>query len=247
MLTKLRTNPGAYDVVLVNSARSQQAAADGLLDTDRLLENPERIRAVSGIEEPCQSPARWQDQRCRMGLGHQPRLRLQKVQPSRIVMPPSAHPSIKAKSPCSTTPSRRSPSVLFLRPGHQQPGGSQGCRRKAQGLQGERQAPLVEGEDQWNKSFAAKEFDLRSTGRVRRFARSATATCPSNSPWFSKEGGIGWLDSLSIPASAPDPEAAATFITLHDRSDLSMWNGRPRSVLRRRPMRPPWRNCLQTI
>src|SRR5947209_4683478 len=32
MLTKLRTNPGAYDVVLINSARTQQAQADGLIE-----------------------------------------------------------------------------------------------------------------------------------------------------------------------------------------------------------------------
>src|SRR5258708_24868233 len=32
MLTKLRTNPGAYDVVLINSARTQQAQAEGLVD-----------------------------------------------------------------------------------------------------------------------------------------------------------------------------------------------------------------------
>ena len=31
MLTKLRTNPGVYDVVLINSARSQQAAGEDLL------------------------------------------------------------------------------------------------------------------------------------------------------------------------------------------------------------------------
>ncbi|MCB1435263.1 MAG: extracellular solute-binding protein, partial [Alphaproteobacteria bacterium] len=32
MLTKLRTNPGAYDVVLINSARTQQAAGEGLIE-----------------------------------------------------------------------------------------------------------------------------------------------------------------------------------------------------------------------
>src|SRR6266849_3670692 len=32
MLTKLRTNPGAYDVVLINTARTQQAQAEGLID-----------------------------------------------------------------------------------------------------------------------------------------------------------------------------------------------------------------------
>src|SRR5579883_1240717 len=32
MLTKLQTNPGAYDVVLINSARTQQALSGGLID-----------------------------------------------------------------------------------------------------------------------------------------------------------------------------------------------------------------------
>src|ERR1700712_2314202 len=32
MLTKLRTNPGAYDVVLINSARTGQAQAEGLVE-----------------------------------------------------------------------------------------------------------------------------------------------------------------------------------------------------------------------
>ena len=32
MLTKVRTNPGAYDVVLFNSARDAQAQVDGLID-----------------------------------------------------------------------------------------------------------------------------------------------------------------------------------------------------------------------
>src|SRR3712207_6390400 len=32
MLTKLRTNPGSYDVVLINSARTQQAQSEGLID-----------------------------------------------------------------------------------------------------------------------------------------------------------------------------------------------------------------------
>ena len=31
MLTKLRTNPGAYDVVLINSAFTRQAAGEGLI------------------------------------------------------------------------------------------------------------------------------------------------------------------------------------------------------------------------
>ena len=40
MLTKLRTNPGAYDVVLVNSARDGQAEADSLIDPVDLAKVP---------------------------------------------------------------------------------------------------------------------------------------------------------------------------------------------------------------
>ncbi len=40
MLTKLRTNPGAYDVVLVNSARDAQAQADSLVDPIDLAKVP---------------------------------------------------------------------------------------------------------------------------------------------------------------------------------------------------------------
>ena len=39
MLTKLRTSPGAYDVVLINSAYTQQAADEGLIqpiDTSKI-------------------------------------------------------------------------------------------------------------------------------------------------------------------------------------------------------------------
>jgi len=40
MLTKLRTNPGVYDVVLVNSARDAQAQAEGLIDPIDLSKVP---------------------------------------------------------------------------------------------------------------------------------------------------------------------------------------------------------------
>ena len=40
MLTKIRTNPGAYDVVLINSARTSQAQAEGLIDAIDLAAVP---------------------------------------------------------------------------------------------------------------------------------------------------------------------------------------------------------------
>ena len=44
MLTKLRTNPGAYDLVVLNAARCAQAVAEDLLAADRFHQGAERRR-----------------------------------------------------------------------------------------------------------------------------------------------------------------------------------------------------------
>lgn len=66
-------------------------------------------------------------------------------------------------------------------------------------------------EDQWNKSFAAKEFDLSlfwSGGSVRS-KRVSKLPVQFVVP---KEGGVGWVDGLGVPASAPNPEGALAFV-----------------------------------
>lgn len=70
---------------------------------------------------------------------------------------------------------------------------------------------LWSSEDQWNKSFAAKEFNLSVywSGASVRSRRNSKLPVEFVVP---KEGGIGWLDSLSVPATAPNPEGALAFI-----------------------------------
>jgi spermidine/putrescine transport system substrate-binding protein len=54
MLTKLRTNPGAYDVVLVNSAYTAQAQAEGLLapiDTSKIANFADLDPGLTGAED----------------------------------------------------------------------------------------------------------------------------------------------------------------------------------------------------
>jgi spermidine/putrescine transport system substrate-binding protein len=66
-------------------------------------------------------------------------------------------------------------------------------------------------EDQWNKSFAAKEFDLSlfwSGGSVRS-KRVSKLPVQFVVP---KEGGVGWVDGLGVPTSAPNPEGALAFV-----------------------------------
>jgi spermidine/putrescine transport system substrate-binding protein len=66
-------------------------------------------------------------------------------------------------------------------------------------------------EDQWNKAFAADEFDLAVTWsgasvRSRRvFGLPVQFVVP-------KEGAIGWLDSFAVPATSEKKAAANAFI-----------------------------------
>ncbi len=70
---------------------------------------------------------------------------------------------------------------------------------------------LWSSEDQWNKAFAAKEFDLSIywSGAAVRSKRNAKLPIEFVVP---KEGGIGWLDNLTIPTSSSNPEGGLAFI-----------------------------------
>ena len=48
MLTKLRTNPGLYDVVMINAAFNDQAMAEKLIQPIDVVEDPERRRHQPG-------------------------------------------------------------------------------------------------------------------------------------------------------------------------------------------------------
>ena len=70
---------------------------------------------------------------------------------------------------------------------------------------------LWSSEDQWDKAFSAGEFDLSifwsgaSVRSKRNFKLPVEFIVP-------KEGAIGWLDSLTIPATSNNKDAAKTFI-----------------------------------
>jgi spermidine/putrescine transport system substrate-binding protein len=70
---------------------------------------------------------------------------------------------------------------------------------------------LWSSEDQWNKSFAANEFDVSMfwSGGAVRSKRNAKLPVEFVVP---SEGAIVWVDGLTIAAGAPNPEGAAAFI-----------------------------------
>jgi spermidine/putrescine transport system substrate-binding protein len=70
---------------------------------------------------------------------------------------------------------------------------------------------LWSSEDQWNKAFSAGEFDVSVywSGAAVRSRRTFDLPVVFVVP---KEGAIGWLDSLGVPASSANKEAALAFI-----------------------------------
>jgi spermidine/putrescine transport system substrate-binding protein len=69
---------------------------------------------------------------------------------------------------------------------------------------------LWSNEDQWNKSFAAGEFDLSVfwSGSAVRSKRNSNLPAEFVVP---KEGAVRWADGLGVPVSAPNSEGALLF------------------------------------
>jgi spermidine/putrescine transport system substrate-binding protein len=72
-------------------------------------------------------------------------------------------------------------------------------------------ALLWSSEDEWNKQFQAKAFDL-SVYWSGSALRSRTAFDLPVGYVVPKEGGIGWFDGLAIAKDAPNPQGAHAFI-----------------------------------
>jgi spermidine/putrescine transport system substrate-binding protein len=210
MLTKLRTNPGAYDVVLINSARSQQAAGDGLLTPIDFSKIPNS----AGLSPELKNHANLQLEGKTNGVAWVWGITALAVADG--APKPDSYAALGA-------PEHKGKVALF---DDAVTGIAIGALLSGQDINNPTDLAAVgeklkafkqnvkllwSSEDQWNKSFAAKEFDLSVywSGATVRSKRNSHLPVDFVVP---KEGGIGWLDSLSIPASAPNPEAAATFI-----------------------------------
>lgn len=209
MLTKLRTNPGAYDLVVLNAARCAQAVAEDLLQPidftkvpntktvdNALLTNPNFSKDGKGYAVP------WvwgmTSLAIREGLP---------VPDSYAVL---ADPAYKGRVAFDDD------AVINVGLGALMTGQDMNDPKDLAAVTAALKSikPNVKllwsTEDQWNKSFAAKEFDLSvfwSGGSVRSKRNSklpVTFVVP-------KEGAVGWVDGLGIPASAPNAEGALAF------------------------------------
>jgi spermidine/putrescine transport system substrate-binding protein len=210
MLTKLRTNPGAYDVVLINSARSQQAAGENLIVPIDFSKVPN----AAGLSPELKNHANIQLNGKINGVAW-----VWGITSLAIVEGTPKPDSYAALG----DPAHKNKVALFddavtcvaigaLLSGQDMnnPKDLNVVKDKLKAFK-ENVKLLWSSEDQWNKAFAAKEFDLSVywSGAAVRSKRNSKLPVEFVVP---KEGGIGWLDSLSIPASAPNPDGGLAFI-----------------------------------
>ena len=210
MLTKLRTNPGVYDVVLMNCARTLQAVAEGLLDPVDLSAFPN----ASALSPELSGNADLVSDGKLYGVAWVWGMNALAFRESRT--PPNSYAAL-ADPAFANKVALYDDAVTSVAIGalltNQDMNNPADLGSVAETLKAMK--PNVKliwsSEDQWNKAFAAGEFDLAvywsgaSVRSKRNFKLPVAFAVPT-------EGAIGWFDSLAIPATSENKDNARAFI-----------------------------------
>ena len=212
MITKLRTNPGAYDVVLTNSAWNGMASGEGLvqpIDTAKIthfgdlspafrdspmLNNDGKVFGVSWV---------WGMTAIAYNT--------EKFNPAPDSVEVLWDPK-NAKRVCVRDDAVEAVSYGAIATGQDMnhPADLAKVKEKLLGLKPQL-ATLWTAEDEWNKLFQAGTFDV-SIYWSGSAARSKTNFKLPVGYMVPKEGGIGWFDGLAVAAGAPNSDGAHKFI-----------------------------------
>ena len=208
-LTKMRTNPGAYDVVLLNSARVSTAATEGLIApadlstvpnaadvSPDLLANPNFTIDGKGYAVPWVWGMTSIAAREGITLVSYKDLAAP-AYAGRFAMDDDAMIAV-AMGALMTGQDINDPTDL--------PAITEVLKSLKSNVK-----MLWSSEDQWNKSFAANEFDVSVfwSGSAVRSKRNSKLPVNFIVP---TEGAIVWVDGLAVATGAPNPEGAAAFI-----------------------------------
>jgi spermidine/putrescine transport system substrate-binding protein len=210
MVTKLRTNPGAYDVVLINSARIPQVAAEGLIDPADLAAVPNAAGLSAGLRE---HPNLAVDGRT-MGVAWVWGMNALGVR--RGAPRPDSFADL-GDAAFAGRVAHFDDAVTAVMIGAlltgQDPQDPADLAKAGDALKALKPGVklLWSSEDQWNKAFAAGEFDLSVYWSGASVRSQRTYNLPVDFV-VPEEGAIGWLDSLAIPATSERKIQAAAFI-----------------------------------
>jgi spermidine/putrescine transport system substrate-binding protein len=211
MLTKLRTNPGAYDVVLINSAFTAQAKKEGLIgkiDTAD-MPNVKDLTPGMGMNADLVPGGEVYGVAWTWGVTSLT-VNKDKVTPAPTSLAVLWDPQYTGKV------SIRDDGVEAVQIAALATGQNINDVKDMDAIKAKLKAlvPQVKAfwssENDWNQFFSAGDFTV-STFWSGGAGRSASKSLPV-SFIIPQEGAIGWLDGLSVPTTSKNPEVARAFI-----------------------------------
>ncbi len=212
MLTKLRTNPGAYDVVLINSAYTRQAAGEGLIqpiDADGMAH-------VADLAEDLGNHPNLVFDGATYGVAWVWGLTAFAIDTQDFAEAPASIEVLWSPEHAGRVGWRDDSveavqmSAIATGQDINDPTDWDAIRDRLRALKPQIRL-LWSSENEWNQFLAANEFDLATywSGSAARSAREFGLPVRFVIP---EEGAIGWLDGLSIPAGAANVDGAKAFI-----------------------------------
>ena len=212
MITKLRTNPGAYDVVLTNSAWNGVASAEGLIqpiDTARITHfadlNPSLRDSALLAKDGQVHGVAWVWGMTAIAYNSD---KFKTAPDSVEVLWDAAN----AKKVSLRDDAIEAVSYGAIATGQDMNHPKDLAKVKERLLALKPQiATLWSSEDEWNKLFQSGTFDVAVywSGSA---ARSKTNFKLPVGYMVPKEGGIGWFDGLAVATAAPNLSGALSFI-----------------------------------
>jgi spermidine/putrescine transport system substrate-binding protein len=211
LVTKLRTNPGIYDVVLINSARTQQVAVEGMIDPIDYAKVPN----AKDLTPTLKGHPNLLFKEKPFGVAWVWGMNSLAVRRDKVANPDSfslfGNPDYADRVALfDDSATEIAIGALLTGQDINDPKDLKAIGEKLKSFK-KNVKLLWSSEDEWNKAFAAGAFDISVywSGAAVRSQRRLKLPVDFVVP---KEGAIGWLDGLSIPSTSTKKEAAYAFI-----------------------------------
>ena len=212
MLTKLRTSPGAYDVVLINSAFTCDAAREGLIQPidSSLITNFKDLSPNMRDSKLLSCDGKLYGVAWVWGVTSFA-YNTDKIDPAPTSIEALWDPANAGRVGLrDDSVEAVSFAAIALGQDPNNPSDLDAVREKLLGLKSQVRT-FWSSEDEWNKHLAGGQFDI-ATYWSGSASRSKTAYGLPVEFVIPAEGAIGWLDGLSIATGAPNDADAHKFI-----------------------------------
>ncbi len=212
MLTKLRTSPGTYDVVLCNNIYVMEAAGEGLIqpiDTSKITNFADLTPALRDSERFAKGGKHY-------AISWVWGLTSFAYNTQKIATKPDSIQALWDPAHAGKVGWRddalESIQMGALATGQDmnKPADMEKIKAKLSALKSQIKT-FWSSEDEWNKYMAAGDYDIAVywSGSAARSKKAMKLPVEFVVP---KEGAIGWFDGLTIATNAPNPDGAAKFI-----------------------------------